>query len=104
MALVITDSNFEESVSANDLLVLDFWAQWCGPCKALAPTIDELSKAYEGKVAFGKVDIDENPELIDKFGIRNVPTIIYLKKGEQVDKHVGAMPKATIEKTIQGLM
>lgn len=104
MAVEITDSNFEQNASSNSAMVLDFWAQWCGPCKALAPTIDELSKAYEGKVLIGKVDVDENPELTEKFGIRNIPTILFFKDGEQVDKAVGAMPKNAIEEKIKALL
>ena len=82
MALVVTDSNFEELSKDNDVLVIDLWAEWCGPCRALSPVIEDLSRQYAGKVAIGKVDVDANPDICKKFGIRNVPTLLFIKKGE----------------------
>jgi thioredoxin 1 len=94
MALEITDANFDEVVlkSVNPVMV-DFWAEWCGPCRMVGPIVDELSKDYEGKVTVGKVNVDFNPEISARFGIRNIPTILFLKNGEVVDKSVGVSPK-----------
>lgn len=97
MALEITDQNFEELVMKSDKPVLvDFWAEWCGPCKAIGPMIEEISKEYDGKAVVGKVDVDNNPETAMKYGIRNIPTILFIKNGQVVDKQVGAVPKATL--------
>lgn len=104
MALVITDTNYEELSKENDLLVIDLWAEWCMPCRALSPIIDELSRQYEGKVAIGKVDVDENPDICAKFGVRNVPTVLFIKKGELADKAVGALPKNALASKIDALI
>ncbi len=101
MALEIKDSNFEELSKNNELLVVDFWAPWCGPCKQLAPYIEELAEKYAGKIAVGKCDIDENPELPGQFGVRNIPTILFIKNGEVVDKSVGAVPKNKLEEKFE---
>jgi len=102
MAAVFTDANFEAEVLQSDKLsVVDFWAQWCGPCLALAPTIDTLATEYEGKVNIGKVDVDSNPELSVQYGITSIPCILFIKNGEVVDKHVGAAPKSAFDKKIQ---
>ena len=93
MAIEITDANFMEVTTTKLLVMIDFGAQWCGPCRTIAPVVEDLSKEYEGKVVVGKVDVDENPDTTDKFGIRNVPTIIFLKDGKVVDKTIGAVPK-----------
>lgn len=101
MALTITDSNFESIVmQSNKLSVLDFWAEWCGPCKALGPTIDALAKEYEGKVNVGKVNTDENADLSVKFGITSIPCVIFIKDGKIVHKQVGVVPKAALESKI----
>ena len=84
MALHITDSNFKEILAANAVVLVDFGAAWCGPCRSMAPVIDELATAYEGKAAVGKVDIEESPEITEEYGIRSVPTIIFFKNGELV--------------------
>ena len=104
MALQITDANFEELVNAGKPMVLDFWAEWCGPCRMVAPIIDELAAEYEGKVIIGKCDVDENDALAVKFGIRNIPTVIFLKNGEVVDKQVGAGPRNLFEDKIAKLL
>lgn len=100
MAIAVNDSNFEEVVLKSEQLVLvDFWAEWCGPCKMMLPIVEELSKEFEGKITVVKVDVDGNPGTAAKFGIRNIPTILFFKNGNVVDKQVGAVPKnALIEK------
>lgn len=97
MALELTDSNFKTTVlDSNKVAVVDFWAEWCGPCKAIAPVIEEISKEFDGKAIVGKVDVDNNPETAMKYGIRNIPTILFIKNGQVVDKQVGAVPKANL--------
>lgn len=100
----INDQNFEELLNAGMPLVIDFSATWCGPCQKIAPIIDELATEYEGKVNICKCDVDENDGLTSRFGIRNVPTIIFLKGGEVVDKQVGAAPRQTFVDKINGLL
>jgi thioredoxin 1 len=102
MATTFTDSSFDTDVLKSDkLTVVDFWAEWCGPCKALGPIIDQLSTEYAGKVNVGKLDVDSNPEVSMKYGIRSIPTILFVKGGQVVDKVVGAVPKAQLNSTIQ---
>ena len=104
MAKEFTDANFEELLSSNKVVVADFWATWCGPCKAMGPSIDELATEYEGKALIGKVDVEENNDLAEKYAIRSVPTIIFFKDGEMVDKVVGLQPKAALEAKIKELI
>lgn len=104
MALEITDANFEEITASNSVVVVDVWSEWCVPCRALAPVIDDLSRQYEGKAAIGKVNSDDCPDICEKFGIRNVPTILYIKNGELVEKTVGAFPKNVIAAKIDALI
>ncbi len=97
MALEFTEANFEELALKSDKAVLvDFWAEWCGPCRLVGPHVDALATEYEGKAVIGKVNVDHNPGIAAKFGVRNIPTIILLKNGEVVDKVVGAVPKETL--------
>lgn len=100
MAIAVNDTNFEEVVlKAEQLVLVDFWAEWCGPCKMMLPIVEELSKEFEGKIIVAKVDVDGNPGTAAKFGIRNIPTILFFKNGNVVDKQVGAVPKnALIDK------
>lgn len=102
MAVQLTDGNFKETVLDSDkVAIVDFWAEWCGPCKAIGPMIEEISSEYEGKAVVGKVDVDNNPETAMKYGIRNIPTILFIKNGQVVDKQVGAVPKANLVAMLQ---
>lgn len=101
MAFEFTDTNFQESALDSDqLVIVDFWAEWCGPCRLVSPIIDELSKDYEGKAVIGKVNVDTNAGVASKYNVRSIPTILFLKNGEVVDKHVGATTKAALEQKI----
>ncbi|MFM7054530.1 MAG: thioredoxin [Bacteroidota bacterium] len=94
MAIELTDANFDEIVLNSDKPVLvDFWAEWCGPCRMVGPVVEELSNDYQGKAIIGKVDVDSNPGISTRFGIRNIPTLLFIKGGQVVDKHVGVAPK-----------
>ena len=105
MAIELTDANFEEVVLKSDKPVLvDFWAEWCGPCRMVGPIVEELSGDYEGKAVVGKVDVDNNPNISMQFGIRNIPTILFFKDGQVADKQVGAVPKNTLSAKIDALL
>lgn len=104
MEIEITEQNFESLVAGGNPVVIDFWATWCGPCRRLAPVIEELAGQYEGKVAIGKCDIEENTDLTDKFGIMNVPTVIFLKGGQEVDRLVGVAAKNVYEEKINAML
>jgi thioredoxin 1 len=104
MALTVTDRNFEEYRNAGKPLVLDFWAEWCGPCRMVGPIIEDLAKEYEGRVLIGKVDVDLNESIVEQFGIRNIPSILFFKDGEMVDKVVGAAPRSTFAEKIESLL
>ena len=104
MALEFTDANFKTEVLDSDKLsVIDFWAEWCGPCRAIGPVIEELAKEYEGKVNIGKVNVDHNPQISMTYGITSIPAILFLKNGQVVDKFVGAQPKGNFVKKIDAL-
>ncbi len=101
MALEFTDANFKTDVlESNKLSVIDFWAEWCGPCRAIGPVIEELAKDYAGTVNIGKVNVDNNPQISTTYGITSIPAILFVKNGEVVDKLVGAQPKANFVKKI----
>jgi thioredoxin 1 len=105
MALEITDSNFEELVIKSDKpVMLDFWAVWCGPCRMIAPIVEEMSQEYDGKALIGKVDVDSNPNVAIKYGIRNIPTVLFVKNGEVADKQVGVAPKKVFTSKLDALL
>ena len=105
MAIHVTDASFEEEVLKSEVpVVVDLWAEWCGPCRMIGPIIEEMSSEYEGKAKMVKVDIDSNPGIPTKFGVRNIPTVLFFKNGEVVDKQVGAVPKGTFTKKLDAIL
>jgi thioredoxin 1 len=102
MALEFNDANFKQDVLESEkLTVIDFWAEWCGPCRVVGPVIEELSKDYLGKVNIGKVNVDFNPEISMMYGIRNIPTILFIKNGQVIDKQVGAVAKSVLDAKVK---
>jgi len=104
MEVTITNNNFESYKDGELPLVVDLWATWCGPCRMIGPIVSELANDYEGKIVVGKCDVEDNDEIAMKFGVRNIPTILFFKGGQLVDKLVGAAPKVTIEEKIKALL
>lgn len=104
MEVTITTENFESLKNGDKPLVVDFWATWCGPCRAIAPYIEELAKEYDGKIVVGKCDVEENDDIAMEFGIRNIPTILFFKNGELVDRMVGGQSKSAIQKKFDALL
>jgi thioredoxin 1 len=97
----VTDSNFNKTVQENQLALIDFWAAWCGPCRALAPTIEELANEYGGKIFIGKLNVDENPSTAQRFQVYSIPTMLIMKNGSEVERIVGCVPKANIETALK---
>jgi thioredoxin 1 len=105
MALEFTDSNFDELVLKSTKPVLvDLWAEWCGPCRMIAPLVSELSEEYKDKAVIGKLDVDNNPAITAKYAVRNIPTILFFKGGQMVDKQVGAVPKSVLAEKLDNLL
>ena len=104
MEVTITKENFAELKAGNLPLVVDFWATWCGPCRMVGPIIEELAKQYDGKIVVGKCDVEDNEELAAEFGIRNIPTLLFFKNGEVVDKLIGAQSKAKFEEKFEAML
>jgi len=105
MALEFTDANFDAMVLKSDKpVIVDFWAVWCGPCRMVGPIVQEISTEYADKAVVGKLDVDHNPEVARKFGIRNIPTILFFHNGEIVDKQVGAVPKQVLVNKLEALL
>lgn len=105
MAVEITDANYADLLANSEQpVIIDFWAEWCGPCKLIGPVVDELHNDYQGKAIIGKVNVDHNPEISAHFGIRNIPTIIFIKNGEMVDRSVGAVPKNVLTEKLDAIL
>jgi thioredoxin 1 len=98
--IIVSDRNFDQTIKTYPLVVVDCWAAWCAPCRAIAPVVEQLAKDYSGKVVFGKLNVDENPETTQRFGIMAIPTLLVMKKGEEVDRIIGALPKNQLESKI----
>jgi thioredoxin 1 len=104
MEVTITNENFESLKNGSQPLVVDFWATWCGPCRMVGPVISELAQEYDGRIVVGKCDVEENEDIAMEFGIRNIPTILFFKNGQVVDKIVGAQAKARIQEKFDALL
>ncbi len=97
----LTDANFDEAINSDKPVLVDFWAEWCGPCKMIGPVVEELAGDYDGKAVIAKLNVDENPQTTAKFGVRSIPTLLVFKKGQIVDKQVGAVPKAVLAQKLE---
>lgn len=104
MAFEFTDNNFQDEALNDGVTVVDFWAEWCGPCRLIGPIIEDLSNEYNGKVKIGKVNVDHNPQISMNYGVRSIPTILFIKDGEVVDKHVGTATKSALASKIDALI
>lgn len=105
MEVEVTDANFDQVVLQSDKpVMIDLWAEWCGPCRVIAPFVREIAEEYQGKIVVGKMDVDENTQIPAKYGVRNIPTILFFKSGQLVDKQVGAVPKNLLVGKIEALL
>jgi thioredoxin 1 len=99
-AIVLTDANFDEIINSGKPVLVDFWAEWCGPCKMIGPVVEELAGDYDGKAVIAKLNVDENPQTTAKFGVRSIPTLLVFKGGQVVDKQIGAVPKSVLNQKL----
>ena len=104
MATIITDQNYDNLLAQGKPIVIDFSAEWCGPCRKMAPIVEQLAQKYDGKVIIGSCNVDENEELASKFGVRSIPAIFFVKDGQPIDKIIGAVPASTVEEKVQALL
>jgi thioredoxin 1 len=105
MAIELTDKNFDETVLRSDkIVIVDFWAEWCGPCRMVGPIVEDLAHEYQEKAVVAKLNVDNNPQVTTKFGIRNIPTILFFKNGAVADKQVGAVPKSNLVSKLEALL
>lgn len=100
-AIELNDANFDSIVNSDKTVLVDFWAEWCGPCKMIGPVVEELAGEYEGKAVIGKLNVDENPQVTARFGVRSIPTLLVFKKGQVVDKQIGAVPKSVLSSKLE---
>lgn len=100
-AIVLNDANFDAAINSDKPVLVDFWAEWCGPCKMIGPIVEELAGDYEGKAVVGKLNVDENPDVTARFGIRSIPTLLVFKGGQIVDRQVGAVPKSVLAQKLE---
>lgn len=104
MTIEVTDANIQSLLAKGQPLVIDLWAPWCGPCKMMLPIVDELANEYEGRIVVGKLNVDDNPDTCEQYGIMNIPTMLFFKSGELVDRHVGAVRKPDLQKLFDTLL
>ena len=100
-AVVLNDANFNDTINGDKPVLVDFWAEWCGPCKMIGPLVEELANDYDGKAVIAKLNVDENPETTARFGVRSIPTLLVFKNGQIVDKQIGAVPKSVLAQKLQ---